>query len=104
MLEPSKLFVRVVFKLCLHVSIVAVSNITRALGCVEGMVTYDKRMLPRRLHYSNNDRISDVILLTDDTWHVDRYIHDLRLIQLTALKCQNDEVCSLREYNPFQYN
>ena len=58
--------------LCLHVSLVPVANITRSLSCVEHVVAYDKRMLPRRLHYINNDRISNVLLLTDDTWHVDR--------------------------------
>jgi len=58
--------------LCLHVSIVPVANITRALSCVEHVVAYDKQMFPRRLHYINNDRISNVLLLTDDTWHVDR--------------------------------
>ena len=53
--------------------VVPVSHITQSLNCKSPhMVAYDKRTLPRRLHYSSNHRIDDVLLLMDDTWQADR--------------------------------
>jgi len=52
--------------------LVPVPNITRALSCKPHMIAYDKRMLPRRLHYSNNHRIADVQLMMEETWLVSR--------------------------------
>ena len=37
------------------------------------MRVYDKHTLPKRLHYTGNDRIEDIVVLLDDTYTMDRY-------------------------------
>jgi len=58
---------------CVCTWAVPISYITEALSCIsEHVVTYDKRMLPRRFHYISNYRIDDVHLWVEDTWLVSR--------------------------------
>ena len=37
------------------------------------MSAFDKRHLPRRHHYANNERIDDVVLVLNDRWQADAY-------------------------------
>ena len=44
------------------------------LTCVNSnMSAFDKRHLPRRHHYANNERIDDVVLVLNDRWQADAY-------------------------------
>ena len=38
------------------------------------MALYNKRHLPKRLHYANNIRIDDIVIHMDDEWVVSRSV------------------------------
>ena len=38
------------------------------------MAVYDKKHLPRRLHYARHHRIDDIILVMEEGWVVSRYV------------------------------
>lgn len=48
------------------------SLLQRLSAASQHMTAYDKRHLPARLHYANNHRIDDIILLMDNEWVVNR--------------------------------
>ena len=60
-------------------------QLLRRLSGHPHLAAYDKRHLPKRLHYANNIRIDDVIITMDDEWVVSRSVHRPWPIALTRL-------------------
>ena len=56
-------------------SAVSTEQLLRRLSGHPHLAAYDKRHLPKRLHYANNIRIDDVIITMDDEWVVSRSVH-----------------------------
>ena len=54
--------------------LVPVEDLMEDTNCAsEYMSIYAKSDLPKRFHYTRNERIDEVVAVMDDTWAVDRY-------------------------------